>query len=94
MAKRKSIKSSIPLEEKGKEDAQQELLKQFTQKGSSKETEPEPEEETGTVRITLDIPKPFHQELKRVTKRMGQTLKGYFLWLAREDIENRKREQD
>lgn len=54
------------------------------------ETETPKVEESETVRITIDIPTPFHAELKRATKMMGQTLKGYFLYLARQDIERKK----
>lgn len=92
MAKRerKGFKPTIA----GSEDPEklEALAQQLKQE---KQTTPEPpkppaEDKPETVRITIDIPKPFHAELKRATKMTGQTLKGYLLYLARLDLEERK----
>ncbi len=81
MAKRerKGFSSSIP-KERALEDIKEQLQEQETI------------EEKGTVRITLDIPKGFHKQLKTHTKSLGQTLKGYFLWLPREDLKKENRQ--
>lgn len=57
-----------------------------------KQLNTEESEEEGTVRITIDIPKQFHRDLKKHTKNMGQSLKGYFLWLARQDLQRSKQQ--
>jgi len=46
-----------------------------------------PSEEKGTVRVTLDIPKSFHKKIKSYTKARGQSIKGYLLFLASQDME-------
>lgn len=70
------------------------LARQLRQEKQPEEQTPPPkppaEDKPQTVRITIDIPKPFHAELKRATKMTGQTLKGYLLYLARRDMEERK----
>ena len=39
-----------------------------------------------TVRITVDIPKELHKKIKSHTKSRGQSIKGYLLFLASQDI--------
>lgn len=41
-----------------------------------------------TKRITLDIPVAFHGKLKVKAKSLGQSMKGYLLWLARQDMKD------
>lgn len=45
------------------------------------------EEEEGTVRITVDIPKGQHRKIKEYTKKRGLTIKGYLLFLADKDMQ-------
>jgi len=89
MAKRerKGFKPTIAASEKP--DKLEALAQQLKEEKQTPEKKPIVTE-SETVRITIDIPKPFHAELKRTTKMMGQTLKGYFLYLARLDIEKKK----
>lgn len=77
--RRKPINSSLASNDLEKQEKLIEKLKQNDDKPI--------EEEKGTVRITIDIPKPFHKKIKAYTKSRGQTIKGYLLWLAAQDIE-------
>ena len=53
-----------------------------------KKAEASPVEEKGTLRVTLDIPKPLHKKIKAYTKARGQSIKGYLLFLASQDMDN------
>lgn len=73
---RRKIKSEI--------DAQNNIIDQLNA-AQAPEDKPK-EEEKGTVRVTLDIPKPLHREIKAYTKARGQSIKGYLLFLASQDM--------
>lgn len=92
MAKRERKGFQPSIASSADQDKMEELARQLREE---KEQQPKPKpkvDESATVRITIDIPVGFHADLKRATKMMGQTLKGYFLYLARQDME-RKRER-
>ncbi|PHN00786.1 hypothetical protein [Flavilitoribacter nigricans] len=98
MAKRQRKGFQPTIASSADQDKIEELARQLKEEKQPKVKE-EPEEEPKvekqeTVRITIDIPTGFHKELKRATKMMGQTLKGYFLYLARQDIERKKERGD
>ena len=76
MSKRRKIKSDIP--DSSAEEKIIEQLKQPTKAASASEKK--------TVRITLDIPKGLHADIKSHTKSMGMTIKGYLLFLASQDM--------
>lgn len=74
MSKRREIKSEIP-------SAEEKIIEQL--KSAPKVTA------TGkaTKRVTLDIPIELHNKIKAHTKARGQSIKGYLLFLASQDIE-------
>lgn len=76
MSKRRKITSDIP--DSSAEEKIIEQLKQPAKPASSSEKK--------TVRITLDIPKGLHADIKSHTKSMGMTIKGYLLFLASQDM--------
>ena len=78
MSKRKKIVSEINNET----DKQENIIDQL----KNKKTPFAKSEEKGTVRITLDIPKPLHKKIKAYTKARGQSIKGYLLFLASQDM--------
>lgn len=80
MANRRKIKPNIPAEEK-----ETTIIEQLAAQKSSPTAKKANAKET--VRITLDIPKPLHAQIKQYTKARGQTIKGYLLFLASQDIE-------
>lgn len=95
MAKRQRKGFQPTISASADQDKMEELARQLKEEKQPKVQEEAPQEEPKvekqeTVRITIDIPTGFHKELKRATKMMGQTLKGYFLYLARQDIERKK----
>lgn len=73
---RRKITSSI--DEEGKEEK---IISQLKNKNTTST-----KDENKTVRITLDIPKPFHAQIKSYTKARGMTIKGYLLFLASQDM--------
>lgn len=79
MSKRKKIVSEI----NDNTDKQEEIISQL----KSKTAAPVPSEEKGTLRVTLDIPKPLHKRIKAYTKARGQSIKGYLLFLASQDMD-------
>jgi len=64
--------------------AQEKIIEQLK---SAKVSKPSSQSEKATVRVTLDIPKGLHKKIKDHTKARGQTIKGYLLFLASQDIE-------
>ncbi len=81
--KRRAITPSVGAD---KTEKQEQLIQELTRKSESVEVE----DEKGTVRITIDIPKPFHKKLKKYTKSKGQSIKGFLLWLASEYLDERE----
>lgn len=77
MSKRKKITSQID----DQSDKEQEIIKQLSSEQNTTTTE------KGTVRVTLDIPKPLHAKIKAYTKARGQSIKGYLLFLASQDMD-------
>lgn len=65
-------------------DKQENIISQL----KNKEVDSNPSEEKGTVRITLDVPKPLHKKIKSYTKARGQSIKGYLLFLASQDMDD------
>ena len=65
-------------------DKQEDIISQL----KSKEAAAVPPEEKTTVRVTLDIPKPLHKKIKSYTKARGQSIKGYLLFLASQDMDD------
>lgn len=63
-------------------DKQEDIISQLKSKKAA------PAEEKGTVRVTLDIPKPLHKKIKAYTKARGQSIKGYLLFLASQDMDD------
>ena len=80
MSKRRKIESEISNDT----DKQDDIISQL----NSKKAIPVPSEEKGTVRVTLDIPKPLHKRIKSYTKARGQSIKGYLLFLASQDMDD------
>lgn len=80
MSKRRKIESEISNDT----DKQDDIISQL----NSKKAVPVPSEEKGTVRVTLDIPKPLHKRIKSYTKARGQSIKGYLLFLASQDMDD------
>lgn len=80
MSKRKKIVSEI----NDNTDKQEDIISQL----KGKDAAPVPSEEKGTVRVTLDIPKPLHKQIKSYTKARGQSIKGYLLFLASQDMDD------
>lgn len=78
MSKRSKITSKIP--DTTAEEKIIEQLKQPAGKTTGNDNEKK------TVRITLDIPKGLHAQIKSHTKSMGMTIKGYLLFLASQDM--------
>jgi len=78
MSKRKKIVSEI----NDNTDKQEDIISQL----KSKKAAAVPAEEKGTLRVTLDIPKPLHKKIKAYTKARGQSIKGYLLFLASQDM--------
>jgi hypothetical protein len=74
MSKRRAIKSEIP----SAEDKIIEQLKTPPKAATTGKT---------TKRVTLDIPIELHNKIKAHTKARGQSIKGYLLFLASQDIE-------
>jgi len=79
MSKRKKIVSEI----NDNTDKQEDIISQL----KSKKAAAVPAEEKGTLRVTLDIPKPLHKKIKAYTKARGQSIKGYLLFLASQDMD-------
>lgn len=75
MSKRRVIKSEIP-------SAEDKIIEQLKSK-------PKVPTVSGkaTKRVTLDIPIELHNKIKAHTKARGQSIKGYLLFLASQDIE-------
>lgn len=65
-------------------DKQENIINQL----KNKEVDSNSSEEKGTVRITLDVPKPLHKKIKSYTKARGQSIKGYLLFLASQDMDD------
>ena len=80
MSKRRKIVSEI----NDNTDKQDDIINQL----KNKKDRPVPLEEKGTLRVTLDIPKPLHKKIKAYTKARGQSIKGYLLFLASQDMDN------
>lgn len=78
MSKRKKIVSEL----KNETDKQENIINQL-----KKSPSPASSEEKATVRVTLDIPKPLHKKIKAYTKARGQSIKGYLLFLASQDMD-------
>ena len=78
MSKRRSIVSQIDDNTK----KQEEIINQLKNKAAVVSDT----EEKGTVRVTLDIPRGLHKKIKSHTKERGQTIKGYLLFLASQDM--------
>lgn len=76
MSKRRKITSNLENET----TRQEEIINQLADKNKK--------EENGTVRITIDIPKPQHRKIKEYTKQRGLTIKGYLLFLADQDMKD------
>ena len=79
MSKRRKIVSEI----NDNTDKQEDIISKLNKKDDT----PVPSEEKGTLRVTLDIPKPLHKRIKSYTKARGQSIKGYLLFLASEDMD-------
>lgn len=62
-------------------DKQEDIISQLKGKKAT------PAEDKGTYRVTLDIPKPLHKKIKDYTKARGQSIKGYLLFLASQDMD-------
>jgi NRPS condensation-like uncharacterized protein len=80
MSKRRKIVSEI----NDNTDKQEDIISQL----KNKKDTPAPSEEKGTVRVTLDIPKPLHKKIKSYTKARGQSINGYLLFLASQDMDS------
>lgn len=76
MSKRRKITSDIP-----DTSAEEKIIEQLNQPAKAASSS-----EKKTVRITLDIPKGLHADIKSHTKSMGMTIKGYLLFLASQDM--------
>ena len=68
-------------------DKQEDIISQLKDKTAATPI-PVPSEEKGTLRVTLDIPKPLHKRIKAYTKARGQSIKGYLLFLASQDMDD------
>jgi hypothetical protein len=70
--------------------AQEKVIEQLqaAKQVPSKNIESSKESDSGkkTVRITVDIPKELHSRIKTHTKSRGQSIKGYLLFLASQDM--------
>ena len=82
MSKRRKIVSQINNDDTTKQENIINKLQEKKEENSSKK-------EKETVRITLDIPKPLHKKIKAYTKNRGLSIKGYLLFLASKDMDNR-----
>jgi chorismate synthase len=87
MSKRRKITPQID----ATTDKQDEIIKQLTGSTPSKPDAAvvtnEDTDSKKTVRVTLDIPKPLHARIKAHTKARGQSIKGYLLFLASQDMD-------
>ena len=76
MAKeRRKIQSQLT----SKEDK---IIEQLTEKTKA------PASGKATRRVTLDIPVALHDQIKAYTKARGQSIKGYLLFLASQDMKD------
>lgn len=75
MSKRRKIESQIPTSPEDK------IIEQLAPKPTVTTTG------KTTKRVTLDIPIELHDKIKAHTKARGQSIKGYLLFLASQDIE-------
>ena len=74
MSKRRKITSNL----NSKTDKQEKIIEELKASDNNK----------GTVRITIDIPKEQHRKIKEYTKKRGLSIKGYLLFLADNDMKN------
>lgn len=87
MSKRRKITPQID----ATTDKQEEIIKQLagnsTAKAGTQAVTNDDADSKKTVRVTLDIPKPLHAKIKAHTKARGQSIKGYLLFLASQDMD-------
>lgn len=87
MAKRTKITSNLNSDSTS---AEEKVIEQLRVGKQEKQTEPAPQGATEqgkpTVRITVDIPRELHSRIKAHTKSRGQSIKGYLLFLASQDM--------
>ena len=73
MTKRKRPKIESKIASSIEHEQQEALLNQLREKNKK-------------VRFTMDISSDLHRHITRIAKDRGQTIKGYFLTLAKKDI--------
>lgn len=67
---------------------QEEVMQQLKKEKEVVEKKTTSKGEKKTKRFTMDLPKELHQQITEKVNYTGQTMKGYFLSLARKDLES------
>ncbi len=83
MAKRERKPIETRLAKENSLDKQEEILQQRRKVKERRTKEKEP-----TTRITIDLPNSFYLKVKEHVEDQGQTIKGFFINLAKEHFRN------
>ena len=86
MAKRTRPKIQLKSETTDAVSKQEELIQQL--KTEKKIDLPPTPPKKKKLRFTMDLPIELHQEISEKLEETGQTMKGYFLSLAKKDLRN------
>jgi len=84
MAKRQRPKIGLKKETKDTASKQEALLQKLKAEKSTPAPPPAPVKKK--LRFTMDLPVELHQEISARLEESGQTMKGYFLSLAKKDL--------
>ena len=85
MAKRQRPKIGLKKETKDTVSKQEALLQKLKAEKSTPAAPP-PAPVKKKLRFTMDLPVELHQEISARLEESGQTMKGYFLSLAKKDL--------
>ncbi len=87
MAKRQRPKIGLKKETKDAVSKQEALLQKLkAEKSTPAAPPPPPTPVKKKLRFTMDLPVELHQEISARLEESGQTMKGYFLSLAKKDL--------